>query len=406
MAPYVRSPSESSDTSLISSKTAIQNTSSDSTVAAKEDSPLPSTSDPQSPPYGKTHGGELSRRGNRRANPLPAPMPGQSNTRGSANTFCRNRRRANRPDNGGHNSDSDSDDDRKRRRQNSGDDDDASSIKRGKRPASPPPHAAEAPINPPVIDPDEEERVHRAMQQTLTIANEVLAEYLSPSMQRLQMSKLFRELPPDSRRRGAIQSEKYDLMLECLDEMRYRSIRSDTEALMRQQTSLLSETTSGNYWVQREFSEMIRSGKVTFKFVHLPQVPPCIVDLPSFHLSKLHRIRGVMLRVLVKENTPRFAEVVSPSLLLDLGWWHCSKSRTWCHNQVDGNKFSGSIIYRLDITGKPLMVVGDAEIAEDPCLEEFRRLRELEKLTGVTLPWDGARAQMSGVHIGSLRVGI
>lgn len=390
MAPYVRSPSESSDTSLISSKKSIQNTPSDTTTAVEEDSPLPSISEPQSTPHGKTRGGELPRRGNRRVNPLPAPVQSQSNTRGYTNTASQNRRRVNRPNNGGHDSDSDSDDDRKRRRrQDNGHDDDAGSIKRGKRPASPPSHAAEAPIKPPVIDPDEEERVYRAMQQTLTIANDILAQYVPPSMQSEQMSKLLRELPPGSRRSGAIQSEEYDRMLAYLDEMSSRSIQSDTTALMKhwQQTCPPSETDDENFRFRYRFSEMIRSGKVTFKFVHLPRVHPCIVDLPSFNPSKLHEIRGVMLRVLVKENTPRFAEVVSPSLLRDLGWWPCPRYSTWYHNQVNGDKLTGSVIYRLDITGKPLLVVGDSEIGEDPCFEEFKHREEMEKLTGVKLPW-------------------
>jgi hypothetical protein len=196
---------------------------------------------------------------------------------------------------------------------------------------------------------DEEELFHRSMQRSLNLIGERLAHYISPNEQRSQMSKLLRSTSSGTRP-GAIRSETYDLMLEYLGKLEDKVLESHTTALMRQQTSPSSEDNEEKPWKRYEFSHMIREGKVTFKYVQLHEVPSCVMDLPGF--SESATVFGpIVLRVLVKQNTPRYAEVVSTRLLEDLGWWFSDDTGNWCHHHVERNKL-GSVIYQRDITGR------------------------------------------------------
>lgn len=188
---------------------------------------------------------------------------------------------------------------------------------------------------------DKEERFHRLMQQTLALVEKELAHYASPTEQQRQMANLG-HLASAGVKAGAIKSKTYDLMLEYLEALKEKVIEQHTTALIRQQSSSSSE-----YWNRYKVSSLVRQGKVTFKYVQLDKVPPCVIDLAG--------IEGVytpaVLRVLVKANTPRYAEIMSETSLVDLGWYFRRDTKKWCRNFEKRDKFFGSMIYQMEMTG-------------------------------------------------------
>ena len=366
----------SEDSPTNGKKTQISNAFTDPPGPSKHKAPLPSPSNSQSTPYGKTHAGEVRRRTDRQRGPLPAPGVGQSSGGNSTNGFSRRQRRPNGSGNGGYDSNSDSDDDRKPRKRYDDRDDDVGIINREKRPAPPSSHYAEASnSSPPVVYGEEDERLRRSMQQALALVEKEMTHYASPYMQQEQMADLVRSMPPGTRP-GAVRSETYDSMLEYLGTLNEETIESNTMALMRQQTDPSSEPEEANKWMRNEFSHMIRHGKVTFKFVQLREDPPYLMDLPGFNGSSKPSYPTV-LRVLVKGNTPRFAEVVSTQLLQDLGWHCCHETQTWFHNHVDQNKFSGRVIYQMKITGHITKIWEVTDADEDFGFQQFLISREI-----------------------------
>lgn len=361
-------------------KTQIPNASTSPPGPLKHKALLPSSPNSQSTPYGKTHAGEVRRRTDRQRSPLPAPGVGQPSGGNSTNGFSRRQRRPNGlgSGGGGYNSGSDSDDGRKQRKHYDDRDDDVGIINREKRPAPPSSHYAEASSSSPlVVDGEEEERIHRSMQQSLALVEKEMTHYASPYMQQKQMASLVRSMPPGTRP-GAIRSETYDSMLDYLNRLSEEAIESNTTALMRQQTSPSSQPEKAKNWMRNEFSRMVRDGKIIFNFVQLSEDPPYVMDLPGFNES-FKSSRPTVLRVLVKDNTPRFAEVVNTHLLEDLGWWFCYETGTWCHNHVDQNKFSGRVIYQIEITGniRKIWEVTDAD--EDLGFQRFLSIQRFRR---------------------------
>ncbi|KAJ5817855.1 hypothetical protein N7447_007863 [Penicillium robsamsonii] len=339
---------------------------------SKHKAPLPSFPNSQSTPYGKTHAGEVRRRTDRQTTPLPAPGTGQSSGGNSTNGFPRRQRRLNGSGNGGYNSGSDSDDDRKPHKRYDDGDDDIGITSRQKRPAHPSPHYVEASSSSPPAgyEEEEEERIHRSMQQILALVEKEMTYYASRQTQQTQIAELVRSMPPGTRP-GAIRSETYDSMLEYLELFREIAIESNTTALMRQQTNLPSVTEKASHWIRREFSDMVRDNKVIFKFVQLSKDPPYLVDLPGFD-GRFKSYLPTVLRVLVKQNTPRFAEIVSWQFLRDLGWWFCFDTGTWCHNHVEQqNKFSGPIICHMEITGNITKIWEVTDADEDTGYQRY-----------------------------------
>lgn len=199
---------------------------------------------------------------------------------------------------------------------------------------------------------DEDERLHHSMQQALAFVGNILRDYTSPETQQARLAHLIRSTPSHLRP-GAMRSETYDSMLSYLSRLKEKEVRSNATALMRQQISASSEPEPTSPVVQDELMKIVRSGKIEFKFVQLSHQPHFIRDLPGFYesLRPGQRHLPIVLRVLVKENTPRYVEVVDKSLLADLGWQYSFKTETWRQNMVNQDKLSGDVIYQREITG-------------------------------------------------------
>lgn len=196
------------------------------------------------------------------------------------------------------------------------------------------------------------------MQQALAYIETVMDDYPSPAEQEKQIDTLYRSMPAGMRP-GAIGSETYDSMLDYLRELGNRVRESHETALMTLQTSLSSsneeEEPQNRKSLRQHISKMLKIGQVKFKYMQLFKVPPCVRDLPGFNNHMRYAATcssnyPVVLRVLVKAEVPRYAEIVSPFLLELLGWWFCQDTQTWCRNCMETNKFYGTLIYQMDMT--------------------------------------------------------
>ncbi|KAF3388145.1 hypothetical protein DPV78_012113 [Talaromyces pinophilus] len=350
----------------------------------KHEASLAPSPNSEGTPYGKTHAGEVRRRTDRQTGPLPAPGIGHLVSGGSANSSSRRPLQSNGSNSEGHDNDSDSDDDRKYRKRDDDGSDDVAIARREKRPAPSIVHYAEASNeSSAIVDMDKEERFHRSMQQTLALVEKELAHYASPTEQRRQMA-YFNGLASSRVKTGAIKSETYDLMLEYLEALNKKVIEEHTTALIRQQSNSSSEN-----WKRSEVSNLVRHGTVTFKYVQLDVAPPCVVDLAGF--EGVYRVyTPTVLRVLVKANTPRYAEIMSRVSLMELGWYFRRDTLKWCRNLARRDKFSGSMIYQMEMTGNITKVWevtdGYIDLGFKRFLEEhpeiLKNLRNREKTEG------------------------
>ena len=134
---------------------------------------------------------------------------------------------------------------------------------------------------------------------------------------------ILNRLASSDNKAGAIKSKTYDLMHEYLEALKEKVIVKHTTALIGQRSNSSSEV-----WERFKFSNLVRQGKVT-KYVQLDEVPPYVADLAGFEGVYCVYTPTVLL-VLVKANTPRYAEIMRETSLIELGWYFRRDTRKWC----------------------------------------------------------------------------
>ncbi|GES60594.1 hypothetical protein ATETN484_0005005300 [Aspergillus terreus] len=371
-------------------KTVVKQRPADTTEEPHDSEKLEHTAKPfeiqSQSPSGRAHAGEVSRRTERQTSALPPPEVPRQEGRTPPNTSSRRRRRATAPGDGS-NSDSDSDDDD--RKGKSGPGEGMGAIRQGKRPAQITPDHLQEKMDEGshLLHEEDDLRNFKYMQQMLRWLEGYRAQTKQGSDVTSQQRKLLQEGPP-SGLSGAVRSEISDIMLQYVDKFDQAVFDDSMATFMRQNDpshpiSGTAETSSHKF--KSYFRRILRSGQVKYEFVEVAgPIPDFALKLIDTSLMELCRRRySPVFRVLIKDNRPMHAELVSPYLLQDLGWrwkwklseqdFYCSHSNScnghWWRYQRGATKFTYNSVFRVRMTGETDSIWSSAD--DDPRFQLF-----------------------------------
>ncbi|PYH42968.1 uncharacterized protein BP01DRAFT_384918 [Aspergillus saccharolyticus JOP 1030-1] len=188
-------------------------------------------------------------------------------------------------------------------------------------------------------------------------------EYLTEGEQNQEMNRLAQESPNTQPDGAEITHAKLMAYAEQSEDI---LLRDSLAALLRQSESSPKMDQSEDKQHERESvsEDFLQTGQLRYQFVMIPAelIPPYVSQL--FGLGSLLQCRPLVFRILIKNETPRYAEFVSNDLLADLEWHFCCRSQTFRRCKLGQSKSTCNLVFVVAMNGRVERIYRPDDITE------------------------------------------